>query len=173
MTLAVDTQNLHPSTQTCLMGLQWLEERKKCDSILEIGCGNGILSIVAAHVWPARVMAADIAPKAVHDATLAVAGHELQDRITVVRSDGFSNLLLMQSGPYDLIIANLLAHVLVRLALDIKKCLNPDGYILLAGMQTWLAPDTEKAYRDLGFEIAKQFEISPWKTLILRPVTKA
>ncbi len=158
----LETEGAHPSTLLCLTALQNLADRD-FHNILDMGCGNGILAVTAAHLWPtAHVLAADISPKAVEDATTAFARHGLKSRATAIRSDGFSQAHLRENAPYDLICCNLLAGVVTGMAKDMKKCLKPDGYALISGIMAWQATEMEQVYTGLGFEIIDKIADSPW-----------
>lgn len=166
--LQLATQNLHPATLLCLEALQRLHDHHDCAHILDLGCGNGILSVVAAEIWPqARVLAADIAEKAVADANAAFRQRRMESRAEAIRSEGFSHSSLAGRAPYDLILCNLLANLLMEYAPHIKKCLKTDGYVILGGVQPWQAAEIEQAYTGLGFEIIDKIGSSPWLAYIL------
>lgn len=161
MPLAINTQNLHPSTAACLEMMQALQEHP-FTNILDIGCGNGILSLVAAHAWPGDVLAVDIAQKAVDETLRAIASYGLQDRVNAIRSDGFSHPLISKTAPYDLILCNLLADVQLRFALDIKNHLAQGGFCILSGILEWRAGEMEQAAVELGLAIESKIVFSPW-----------
>src|SRR5690554_2363922 len=100
--LTVDTGGLHPSTEACLQAMQILHDRRDFARILDLGCGKGILSIVAAHIWNATVTAVDISSEALEDAKREIEGYGLSQRISTVRSDGFSATALREKAPFDL-----------------------------------------------------------------------
>jgi len=79
----------------------WLSEQTT--QVLDLCTGNGSLAVLAAMAWPeVQVTAADISPDALAVARINVDRHGLQDRITLVQSDGLSDL----PGPFDLILCN-------------------------------------------------------------------
>lgn len=79
----------------------WLSEDTR--EVLDLCTGNGSLAVLAAMAWPdVRVTGADISPDALDVARLNVQRHGLQERITLVRSDG----LAACPGPWDLILCN-------------------------------------------------------------------
>lgn len=165
---ALATEGLHPSTLLCLKALEAMHTHAEINNVLEIGCGNGILSIVAAQIWPAWVLAADISAKAVEDARNAVAAQQLQDRVSVVRSDGFMHPDIAKKAPYDLIFCNLLPDLLLDMAENIKKCLHPRGYLLVSGILAWRVQEISVLYSGLGLDITDEFFDSPWHAFILR-----
>jgi ribosomal protein L11 methyltransferase len=168
MPIAVDTQNLHPSTLACLEALQTLEN-SEFHRILDIGCGNGVLGVVAAHVWPAaEVTAADIAPKAVDDTRKMAAEKGVEDRLLAVRSDGLSHTEIKARGPYDLALCNLLSEISLKIALDLKSSLSPGAHCILSGVLEWKAEGVEQAYTGLGFQVKSKKITSPWVTYILQ-----
>lgn len=79
----------------------WLSEQTT--RVLDLCTGNGSLAVLAAMAWPeVQVTGADISPDALAVARINVDRHALQDRITLVQSDGLSAL----PGPFDLIVCN-------------------------------------------------------------------
>jgi len=167
MTLAIETEGLHPSSGLCLEAMQWLE-RQDFRHVLDMGCGNGILSVVAATVWDAGVLAVDISEKAIGDAGRNITAHGLEQRITLLRSDGFSHPLIGERAPYDLILCNMLAEFTVEMAPQVKSHLAEGGVCILAGILAWKAGAVETLYNGLGFEIIKQTSNSPWQAYVLR-----
>lgn len=167
MPIQVDTAGLHPTTESCLEAFQWLHEEHDFHNILDMGCGGGILSVVAAGIWDTSVLAVDISEKAVADAQKTIADRELAQQVTVLRSDGFKDRRIREKAPYDLIIFNLLAEVLLSMATEVQSHLAPEGVVILSGMLAWKAPETIAAYNDLGFEVLQEFVNTPWHTYIL------
>jgi len=168
MPIAIDTAGLHPATESCLEALQWLYEEHIFSNILDMGCGNGVLSLAAAGIWNARVLAADIAPQAIADTTKNIARHKLEALVTPLHSDGFAHELIRAHAPYDLIIFNLLAEPIVQMAPEVKSHLAHGGVCILSGILAWLAADVESIYTGLGFTVLKTITRSPWQTYIMR-----
>ena len=80
---------------------EWLSERTR--NVLDLCTGNGSLAVLAALAWPeVRVTGADISPDALAVACINVQRHGLQERVTLVESDGLTAL----PGPWDLILCN-------------------------------------------------------------------
>lgn len=168
MTTAVETAPLHPTTEACLQALQWLHERRRPGNVLDMGCGSGILSLAAAKLWDAPVLAADISPQAVADTQRHCNVHRMESRLTIIRSDGFSHTLIGERAPYDLIIFNLLAEPITQMAPQVKSQLAPGGACILSGILEWLAPEVERAYHALGFAFMHTMTHSPWRTYIMQ-----
>ena len=79
----------------------WLSDRTH--KVLDLCTGNGSLAVLAAMAWPeVQVDAADLSPDALAVARINVERHALQDRITLIESDGLAQC----PGPYDLILCN-------------------------------------------------------------------
>lgn len=168
MHIAIDTVGAHPATSLCIEALQWLQARHAVGNVLDMGCGNGILSVVAASVWNARVLAVDISEKALSDARRHIADNQLENRIKLLRSDGFVERTINEAGPYDLILLNMLAEFAVSQAQAVRACLRPGGFVILSGLLAWKAADTEQSYKALGFELLEKFSESPWQACVLQ-----
>lgn len=168
MTVPIDTAGIHPTTISCLEALQWLQGVHAFARVLDMGCGDGLLSQAAAGMWKADVLAADIAPEAVEATRRQSAALGMEGLITAIRSDGFQHALIKERAPYDLILFNLLAEPIVQMAPQVRQSLAPGGICLLSGILEWMAAEVEAAYRALGFETLHQITRTPWRTYILR-----
>lgn len=168
MPIALNTEGAHPATHLCLQALQWLQERRDFARVLDMGCGNGILSVAAAAIWDSRVLAADISEQALEDARRNIAANGMEERVTLVRSDGFVAPRIREQAPYDLILFNLLAEPVVAMAQEVKAHLAAGGMAVIGGLLAWKAGGAAQAYQNLGFEIVRQFDDSPWRNYIVR-----
>ncbi len=147
----------HPTTRLCAA---WLHRQNLRElSILDAGCGSGVLSIIAARNG-AFVTAVDIAENAItttlHNAALN------HTRLAAVH--GWSDLA--GESKFELIVANILAPVLIDLAPLFISHLNTRGRIALAGLRTEQVNRVLSAYP--GFKCMEQSEIEGWELLILQ-----
>ncbi|QFT78090.1 50S ribosomal protein L11 methyltransferase [Erythrobacter sp. THAF29] len=118
--------------------------------IADIGTGTGLLGFAGLALWPnAECTASDIDPvcAGVVADNAVMNGAQLgpqRGAMTMVIADGMDDPLLQARGPYDLLIANILAGPLVELAPDFANSVQPGGSIVLAGL---LAGEQEQAVR--------------------------
>ena len=168
MPITIDTAGIHPTTVSCLEALEWLQTVYNMQNILDIGCGNGILSLAAAGIWKAKVVATDIAEQAVSDTKANAHQHALDTLVTAIRSDGFQHALIGARIPYDLIICNLLAEPITQMAPLMKKHLGAGGICLISGILAWMADDVERTYLQQGFTMLKKIQRTQWNTFLLK-----
>ncbi|MDZ7603431.1 MAG: 50S ribosomal protein L11 methyltransferase [Hoeflea sp.] len=102
--------------------------------VLDLGTGSGVLAIAAARFAPVRVLATDIDPVATRVARENVVANHVAARITCVTAPGFHSTAFSREGPFGLIIANILARPLMRMAPDIRRNLAPGGSVILSGI---------------------------------------
>ena len=143
--------------------------------VADIGTGTGLLGFAALALWPrAAITLSDIDPvctevvednAALNDVPM---GAGLGEAVMVV-AEGMDHPLLKMRGPYDLLIANILAGPLVELAPDFAKAVAPGGSLLLAGL---LAGEQEaavkRAMRLAGFRPVARLQRGDWAILWLR-----
>ena len=132
---------LHPTTRLCLARLEAVADRGSLTGarILDVGCGSGILSIAAARLGAASVLGLDVDPIAVEATTANAARNRLGRRI---RARGGS--LPSGESPFDVVLANLIASVLIELAPLLAGELRPGGVLVASGIYV----DREAAVRD-------------------------
>lgn len=144
-------------------------------SVADIGTGTGLLGFAALSLWPrATCTLTDIDPVCVPvvEDNAALNGVRLgagAGEAVMVVADGMDDPLIRVRGPYDLLIANILAGPLVELAPGFAKAVTPGGNLLLAGL---LAGDQEakvkRAMTHAGFRMAARLQRGDWAILWLR-----
>jgi len=121
---------LHPTTRLCLAALERVaDEGRQNERVLDVGCGSGILSIAAARLGARSVLGLDVDQIAV-EATDANARRNRVRRAVRARAGS------LPSGepPFDLVLANLIASLLVTLAPALAAELRPGGTLLASGI---------------------------------------
>ena len=136
----------HPSTRLCL---RWLEAHLKGgETVVDYGCGSGILALAAAKLGASRVMGVDIDPQA-----LAASRDN-------ARRNGVEALFLSAEAPLeiaaDVLVANILARTLTLLAPAFARMVRPGGDLVLSGVLSAQAPELVAAY-------CRWFNIAPWE----------
>jgi ribosomal protein L11 methyltransferase len=125
----------HETTALCLSVLSDLARGQAAfRNVLDLGTGTGLLAIGAAKLWKKRVLASDIDPVAVEVTRQNARANGVAPLVLAAVADGLDNPLLKNGAPYDLIVANILAGPLTRLAPSITRALAPGGTLLLSGL---------------------------------------
>lgn len=158
----------HPSTQGALAALESLSGLSGMRHALDIGCGCGILALKAAYQWHVPVLAADLKSDAVVATQDNARTNGLEALITAVRSDGFRHPDIAARAPYDLIMVNILADILVTIAHDLRAHLGEEGIVILSGLLVWQTEPVLDAYRTIGLTLVQRFTVSDWVTLVMQ-----
>ncbi len=157
----------HATTEGCLEALDSLAARRRFRRVLDMGCGAGTLAIAAAKCWPARVLAVDNDPVAVDVATANAVLNGVGGRVRVLISDGYADPAIRRSGPFDLILSNILADPLCDMARDLGRSLAHDGVVVLSGLLDRQADKVVASHLVHGLFLRERIEIGHWTTLIM------
>lgn len=161
----------HETTLGCLLALGSIANRRQAvRRVADIGCGTGVLAIAAAKTWRCRAVASDIDPVAVMTARENVRVNGTGPWVRVMRASGALSPGLRGAGPYDLILANILAGPLKRLAPGIRSLIRPGGRVILSGILRRQRAGVEAVYRSHGFLPEDRLMMGDWATLTLRRV---
>ena len=162
----------HASTQLCLAGVE--EHTAPGCSVLDLGCGSGILSIAALVLGADHAVAVDIDPKAVdvayENASLNGIGKE---RYTVRAGDVLSDRVLaaeLGKEQYDLVLANIVADVIIPLSLQAPSLMKENGVFICSGIIDTRAHEVEVALEKNGLKIIKRTEQNGWVSLQAKKV---
>jgi ribosomal protein L11 methyltransferase len=157
----------HATTRLCCVRLQEaiVERRKNNDnliSVLDVGCGSGILSILAARCQAAAVRGIDNDPAAVETARIHVKENGVSETV-VIDDVSIENL----NGKYDLVVANILLNTLVEMRASLRRLTAPGGELILSGVTDSQAPELIAAYRSRGWPIMSRSD-DGWSLISLK-----
>ena len=155
----------HGSTRGCLRALEGVRGRPR--RIVDIGTGSGILAMAAAKLFHRPARATDIDAWSVRVATANAARNGLGRRIEVRRQNGWQGAWVRAGGPYDLVMANILARPLTLMAHGVARATAPGGTIILAGLLASQARWVLSAHRRHGLHLVRRLHEGPWTTLVL------
>ena len=153
----------HETTALCLGVLSDLAKRRRFNHVLDLGCGTGLLAIGAAKLWKHKVVASDIDPVAVDVTRENAVCNGVAPLVRALTADGLASPAL--AGPHDLIIANILAGPLTRLAPAIVAALAPGGVLVLSGLLRNQEKMLLSFYHKLRFR--RRRRDGPWSALVL------
>ena len=160
----------HGTTRGCLLLLDHVLKAYRPRRLLDLGTGTGVLAIAAAKALHETVLASDIDPLSVHvareNARLNASGH----LVRAVHATGFSAPEFAQFGPFDLVLANILANPLRQMATQMARHLAPSALVILSGLLTPQAASVIAAYRMRGLVPVRHLRIEGWSSLLLRHV---
>jgi len=159
----------HGTTKGCLLSMERLAKRGlTSERTADIGCGTGVLAMGAAALWRKQVIATDIDPVAVETARQNARANGLSPWIRTGQAAGLRSPLLAEAAPFDLILANILAKPLKRMAPEIAGALAPGGIAILSGLLARQAPGVEAVYAGWGFRRVHSLTLGEWTTLTLK-----
>jgi ribosomal protein L11 methyltransferase len=169
---------LHPTTRLCLAALETLADegllatgsagggsarggsRRGAARVIDVGCGSGILAIAAAKLGAGELLGVDTDPIAV-EATTANARLNGQTRRIRVRRGSVPS----GEGPFDVVLANLIASLLVQLAEPLHDELVPGGRILASGIFRDREADVRAAFGSAGLVVSRRWAEEDWVAL--------
>jgi ribosomal protein L11 methyltransferase len=158
----------HGTTAGCLEMIARVAEREKPQSALDLGTGSAVLAIGLARLERIPVLATDIDPVAVRVAEENVRLNGMRSLVETRTATGFQHPVFAQEGPFDLIVANILARPLMRMAPDMARHLAPEGSLVLSGILDRQRRAVLAAYSDQRFRHIATLHREGWATLHLK-----
>jgi ribosomal protein L11 methyltransferase len=156
---------LHPTTRLCLAMTEAIADRGVLDgaSVLDVGCGSGILAIAALRLGASRAFGVDTDPIAIEATTANARRNGLVRRLR-------SRVGSLPSGepPFDVVLANLIAGVLVPLADALHDELRPGGILVASGIFVDREGDVRAAFEAAGLVVDARSAEGDWVALEVR-----
>lgn len=148
----------HPTTRRCVELIGELVVGG--ESVLDVGCGSGVLSVAAALAGASSVLAVDVDPEAVRATPQVAARNGVADRVQVRLGS-----LEAVEGRHDLVLANLLIPIIEQMGAGLVEVVAPGGRLVISGVLESQAPRVATALQ--GLTVERQLLDGDWMTLVL------
>jgi ribosomal protein L11 methyltransferase len=159
----------HDTTAGCLVALQWLKKkRQNVREVIDMGCGTAILAIAAAKLWrSAKISAYDNDAGAVRTSNENFACNDMRHNRAFV-SDGYKMNRVKREGQHEVVVANILARPLMRMARACAQSVAENGMLILSGLLNHQENMVLSAHRYHGLRLHKRIRRGRWSVLILK-----
>lgn len=159
----------HATTAGCLLALEAVKrKRPHVRHVMDIGCGTAILGIGAARLWKdARITACDNDPMAVKVSNVNLKANRIAARSKVHVSDGYKMREIRRVGAQPVVVANILARPLMKMAKQAAQQVAPGGVLILSGLLNEQENMVLAAHRAQGLYLKKRLRRGKWSILTL------
>ncbi len=153
---------LHPTTRLCLAALESIADDGRVDGarVLDVGCGSGILAIAAVKLGASDALGVDTDPIAIESTTANARRNRLTRQVR-----GRAGSLPSGEPPFDVVLANLIAGVLVPMATALRDELRPGGTLLASGIFVDREAEVRSAFEAAGLAIHERTAEGDWVAL--------
>ncbi|MCR5855324.1 50S ribosomal protein L11 methyltransferase [Mesorhizobium sp. J428] len=158
----------HGTTAGCLQVLSEVVRREHPRNALDLGTGSAVLAIALAKMAHIPVLATDIDPVATEVAKENAAINGVAAWLTCVTAPGFHHAAFAAAGPFDLIVANILARPLMRLAPQMARHVTPGGSLVLSGILDSQRNAVVAAYAGQRFRHVRTLHREGWVAIHLK-----
>jgi ribosomal protein L11 methyltransferase len=155
----------HGTTAGCLEVIDKVLRARQVRNALDLGTGSGVLAIAVRKVRKIPVLATDIDPVAVRVARENVKRNGIASGVRVETAPGFHSPAFREDGPFDLIIANILARPLMKMAPELGHHLAPGGSVILSGILAAQRWKVIAAYNGAGMRHLSTIWKNGWVTM--------
>ncbi|MDX8511658.1 50S ribosomal protein L11 methyltransferase [Mesorhizobium captivum] len=158
----------HGTTAGCLEMLEQVVLRERPRNALDLGTGSAVLAIALAKLAHIPVLATDIDPIAVRVAAANARLNHVKALVETVTAPGFHHPIFARRAPFDLIVANILARPLMRLAPEMAKHIKLGGSLVLSGILDRQRDAVISAYVGQSFRHVRTSHREGWVTIHLK-----
>ncbi|PAQ07397.1 50S ribosomal protein L11 methyltransferase [Mesorhizobium temperatum] len=158
----------HGTTAGCLEMLEQVVRRERPRNALDLGTGSAVLAIALAKLAHIPVLATDIDPVAIKVAAANARLNRVKALVETVTAPGFHHPIFAARGPFDLIVANILARPLMRLAPEMARHIALGGSIVLSGILDRQRDAVVSAYVGQQFRHVRTLHREGWVTIHLK-----
>jgi ribosomal protein L11 methyltransferase len=159
---------LHPTTQLCLKILEGLAVQNK--SFFDVGTGSGVLSLAALKLGARAVRAVDVDDVALRVAreNFELNGYTEASAVLPHLETAVGSADSHGAGTWDIVVANILAHILIEIMADLKAALEPGGCLILSGIIAEQEPELLTALTQHRLSIVERHVDGDWVAFVVQ-----
>ena len=167
----------HETTQLCIKQLQkYIGGEVKAPKVLDVGCGSGILSIVALKLGAREVIGTDLDADCILSSEENMAVNNLSKELgTFYKGNLIDDVELQEkvgTEEYEIVVANILADVIIPMAPVIPARLKEGGYFITSGIIDFRENDVKEAIEKAGLKVIEINHQGEWVNITAQKVTK-
>ncbi len=151
----------HETTRLCLETIE--KYLKAGDTVLDVGCGSGILAISSLLLGASTAVGVDIDEVAVRTAVENAELNKVSERFTAIHGD----LTEKVSGKYNLVVANIVADAIISLSKGVKEFMDPDSVYIMSGIIDTRGDEVAVAV-ERDFQLIGRYEDNGWVCLVAK-----
>lgn len=153
----------HESTRLCLAGIEELIDSGKVGSMLDVGCGSGVLAICAALLGVPNITGFDMDPVAIKESVKNAEKNSVGGKINF-----YTGLIDESDGSYDLIVANVYVEPILSMKEAFSERLAERGSLVVSGIPVSRGPEALNGLSEAGFRVHKERTEGQWVSYVLR-----
>lgn len=153
----------HETTSMCVKALDKYVTGN--ETLIDVGCGSGILAIAAAKLGIQKGILIDLDQSACTIARENVQSNHVEDKLTVIHGDLLQNI----SETVDIVVANIFAEVIMMVTPDVKKVLKSNGLFIMSGIITEKEENVICVLKDNEFDILEVLHDGGWVAIVAKP----
>ena len=161
--MAFGTGN-HETTSMCIENLEKYVSEKS--TVFDIGCGSGILGIVASKLGAKNVVGIDIDEMAVKVANENIQKNNMQDIMTAIAGNMTDKI--EEGAKADIVVANIIADIIMKMSGDVRKLLKDDGIFISSGIILAKVDEVLENLKDNGFEVVDVIKKGEWSCIVAK-----
>lgn len=161
--MAFGTGN-HETTSMCIENLEKYVSEKS--TVFDIGCGSGILGIVASKLGAKNVVGIDIDEMAVKVANENIQKNNVQDIMTAIAGNMTDKI--EEGAKADIVVANIIADIIMKMSEDVRKLLKDDGIFISSGIILAKVDEVLENLKDNGFEVVDVIKKGEWSCIVAK-----
>ncbi len=154
----------HETTRMCMELLERFVTPET--TVLDVGCGSGILSITSLLLGAKSIVGVDIDPVAVDVAVENGERNGFCPPRYVIKKGNLADEI---EGMFDIAVANIVADAIKMLAPDVKRFIKPEGYFICSGIIEDRIDDVKECLNSLGYNIIEVLRQGEWAAMLCRP----